>query len=223
MEPSNSLPLIEARLLFWSRRTKYTLCSTLSHFRLHLRGSQLLCSTFENFIDMTKLRTWLWYHVRNHNSPHWYGIVHFEHKLGLPQKPHSNRDVFLTYKPMIIPQINQCETPSQQSATSFWAGNIYILYFRISHGFFFPHSTWEKGEGCLRSSSCDFYHDRWMKLQWLLWKKSWHQSAIIWNQHHVQSRRPILSVRWLRFRPPCRKRFYLPYPIQNEILWCIIF
>ena len=29
VEPSNSLLLIEARLLFWSSRTKYTLCSTL--------------------------------------------------------------------------------------------------------------------------------------------------------------------------------------------------
>ena len=40
MELSNSLPLIEAQLILWSSRTKYTLCSTL-----------------EDSIDMTKLRT----------------------------------------------------------------------------------------------------------------------------------------------------------------------
>ena len=52
-----------------------------SHFRLHLWGSQLFCSIFEDSIDMTKLRAWLWYHVRNHDSPQWYDIIHFEHKL----------------------------------------------------------------------------------------------------------------------------------------------
>ena len=37
--------------------------------------------------------------------------------LGFPKRPHTNGDVFLTYKPMIIPLISQCGTPSQQSST----------------------------------------------------------------------------------------------------------
>ena len=82
-----------------------------SHFWLHLWGSQLHCSTFENFIDMTKLRAWL-----NHNPPQWYDIVHFQHKLssfafGFPKRPRTNGDVFLTYKPMINPLISRCGTP----------------------------------------------------------------------------------------------------------------
>ena len=45
-------------------------------------------------------------HVRNHESPQLYDIVHFENRLSwlcfeLLQKVFG--DVFLTYKPMIIP------------------------------------------------------------------------------------------------------------------------
>ena len=50
--------------LLWSSRTKYTLCS------IH-----------EDSIDMAKLRACLWCHVRNNDSPQWYDIVYFEHKL----------------------------------------------------------------------------------------------------------------------------------------------
>ena len=61
----------------------------------------------KDYIDMAKLREWLWCHVRNHDSPQWYDIVHFEHKLSwlyfwFPKRPHINGDVFLTYKPIII-------------------------------------------------------------------------------------------------------------------------
>ena len=37
--------------------------------------------------------------------------------FGFPTRPHTNGDVFLTYKPMIIPLISQCGTPSEQSST----------------------------------------------------------------------------------------------------------
>ena len=37
--------------------------------------------------------------------------------FGFLKRPRTNRDVFLTYKPMIIPLISQCGTPSQQSST----------------------------------------------------------------------------------------------------------
>ena len=32
-------------------------------------------------VDMTELKTWLWYYIRNHNSSQWYDIVHLEHNL----------------------------------------------------------------------------------------------------------------------------------------------
>ena len=52
----------------------------------------------------------------------WYNIVHFEHKLSwlyfwFLKRPRINGDLFLTYKPMIIPLISQRGTPSQQSST----------------------------------------------------------------------------------------------------------
>ena len=61
--------------------------------------------------------------VRNHERSQWYDIVHFEHKLSwfcfwFPERPPTNGDVFLTYKLMIVPLINQCGTPSQQSSTT---------------------------------------------------------------------------------------------------------
>ena len=89
--PSNSLPLIEAWLFLWSPWTKYAFCSALEPLFTTRSRLTTSCSTFEDFIDMAKLRAGLWYHVMNHNSPHWYDIVHFEHKLlwlcfGLPQK-----------------------------------------------------------------------------------------------------------------------------------------
>ena len=34
--------------------------------------------------------------------------------------PHTNGDVFLTYKPMIIPLVSYYRTPSQQSSTVLW-------------------------------------------------------------------------------------------------------
>ena len=37
--------------------------------------------------------------------------------FGYPKMPHSNEDVFYTYKPMIIPLISRCGTPYQQSST----------------------------------------------------------------------------------------------------------
>ena len=44
------------------------------------------------------------YDVRNHEPPQWYDIVSSHgFALGFPEKPHTNGDVFLTYKPMIIP------------------------------------------------------------------------------------------------------------------------
>ena len=49
----------------------------LNHLWLHVRGSQILYSTIENSINMTKLNAWLWYHVRNHDSLQCYDIVHF--------------------------------------------------------------------------------------------------------------------------------------------------
>jgi len=36
--------------------------------------------------------------------------------FGFSKKPYTNADVFLTYKPMIIPSISQRGTPSQQSS-----------------------------------------------------------------------------------------------------------
>ena len=38
--------------------------------------------------------------------------------FGFPERPHTNGDVFLTYKPMIIPLISHCRTPSQQSSAN---------------------------------------------------------------------------------------------------------
>ena len=71
----------------------------LSHFWLHLWDSQFICLTFDDSIDMTKLRAWIWYHVRNHRSPRWYDIVHFENELswlcfGLPQKDLVPMDMY---------------------------------------------------------------------------------------------------------------------------------
>ena len=75
-------------------------------------GSQLLCSTFEEFIDMAKLRVWLWYRVRNHEPPQLYDIVYFEQKLSWllffsPKVLVPMEIVFLTYKLMIILLISQ--------------------------------------------------------------------------------------------------------------------
>ena len=53
--------------------------------------------------------------VRNHGPPQWYDIVH-DFVLGFPKGSHTDRDVFLTYKPMIISLISHCGTPSQQSS-----------------------------------------------------------------------------------------------------------
>ena len=46
-------------------------------------------------------------HVRNHDSRQWYDIVSFHgFAFGFPERPHTNGDVFLTYKPMINPLIS---------------------------------------------------------------------------------------------------------------------
>ena len=50
----------------WSPWTKYTLCSTL--FDYTFEGHNL-CSISEDFIVMAKFRAWLWYCVKNHDSP----------------------------------------------------------------------------------------------------------------------------------------------------------
>ena len=115
MEPSNNLPLIEAWLLSLEPSNKvHPLFDNWVTFLLHLRGSRLLCSIFEDFIDMVKLKAWLWYHVRNHKPPQWYDVVHFD-----------NRDIFLTYKPTIIFLISQCGTPHQQSSTILPLNQVY--------------------------------------------------------------------------------------------------
>ena len=80
MEPLNSLPLIETRFSGVLKQSTPSVWH-LSHFWLDLRISQLLCSTFEDSIDMAKLRVWLKYYVRDHEPPQWYDIVHFEPKL----------------------------------------------------------------------------------------------------------------------------------------------
>ena len=54
-----------------------------------------------------RLMLYLWL-LDEHDSPQWYDIVHFEHKLSwlcfvLSKRPHPIELVFLTYKPMIIP------------------------------------------------------------------------------------------------------------------------
>ena len=86
----------------------------LSHFWLHLQGSQLFCSIFEDFINMVKLNAWLWYHVKNHEPSQWYDIVPFEHKLVLvfPKDLIAMVMVFLTYKLMINPLISRRSSPT---------------------------------------------------------------------------------------------------------------
>ena len=80
---------------------------------------------YSNTYINSRSSPWLRFHfssvvpVRNHEPPQWYDIIHFEHKLscfvfGFPKNSHTNEDVFLTYKPMIIPLVSQCGTPSQQ-------------------------------------------------------------------------------------------------------------
>ena len=67
-----------------------------------------LSSTFEGSIDMAKLRAWPWYHVRNHDL--YNGMILSTLSInsrgfafGFPKRPHTNGDVFLTYKPIAIP------------------------------------------------------------------------------------------------------------------------
>ena len=107
----------------WERspQTKYTICSTLESLltvSLKLTTSLL---TFKDSIDMTMVR---------HDSDTMLGITNLHNSMilstlnisfhrfafGFPKIPHTNGDLFLTYKPMIIPLISQCATPSQQSS-----------------------------------------------------------------------------------------------------------
>ena len=103
MKPSNRFPLSESRLLLWSSRTllrdSLEIYGVLEQSPL-IRDSTpflepsnkihalytlvtfdytswliILCSTFEDSIDIPKFRVWLWYHVKNHASPQWYDIV----------------------------------------------------------------------------------------------------------------------------------------------------
>ena len=120
VEPSQILPLIKGWLIVWSSWTKYTICGALKQPPLNWGSTPSLefsnkvhhlfdtWVTFDYTFDIAKLRAWLWYHVRNHESPQWYDIIHFEYKLswfcfGLPRRSCTNEDVFLTYKSMIIP------------------------------------------------------------------------------------------------------------------------
>ena len=72
---------------------------------------------------MTKLRAWLWYHVLEKTTLHngmimsTLSISSRGFAFGFSKRPHTNGDVFPTYKLMIIPLISQCGTPSQQSST----------------------------------------------------------------------------------------------------------
>ena len=92
MEPSNILSLIEAWLLLWSPRTKYTLCSTLESLLTTL--SRLTTSLFDiwgSYWHTPKSRAWLSYHNRNKDPPQWYDIEHFKNKFSwfcflFPQK-----------------------------------------------------------------------------------------------------------------------------------------
>ena len=79
MEPSNSLLLIEIWLFLWNPQTK-SLFNTWVTFDYNFGVPTSLFDNWE-FFYMAKLRVWLWYHVRNHDSPQWYNIVHFENKL----------------------------------------------------------------------------------------------------------------------------------------------
>ena len=45
--------------------------------------------------------------------------------FGFPKGPHTYRDVFLTYKLMIIPLISQCGNPSQQSSIIFHSNKVH--------------------------------------------------------------------------------------------------
>ena len=108
MEPSNSLFLIESWLLSLELLNKvHYLFDTWITFSLHLRGSQLFCLTIEDFIEMTKLRAWLWYQEsRNlHNSMilSTLNISSRDFAFGFLKRFLTNEDVFLTYKLMIIP------------------------------------------------------------------------------------------------------------------------
>ena len=60
MEPSNRLPLIEARLLLWSPQTKYTLCSTLKSFFTFNVEPPLRPIEPSNSLPLIKARLLLW-------------------------------------------------------------------------------------------------------------------------------------------------------------------
>ena len=62
-------------------------------------------------IDMTKFRTWLWYHVKNHDSPQCYDIVH----ALLPASPKcltSMERVLFHYKPL-FPKLVDFHHPTE--------------------------------------------------------------------------------------------------------------
>ena len=109
MEPSNSLLLIETRLLLGTLEQSTPFVWHFSHFLLNLRGSQLLCSTFEDSIDMTNLRAWLCYHVRNHDLRNC--MILSTLSISSHGFAYTNEDVFLTYKLMINPLISRRGTP----------------------------------------------------------------------------------------------------------------
>ena len=54
-----------------------------------------------------------------HNSMIWFilSVSSNDFTFGFPKRPHTNRDIFFTYKVMIIPLISQCQTLSQLSST----------------------------------------------------------------------------------------------------------
>ena len=66
-----------------------------SHFLTMPSRLTILCSTFENSIDMTKFRVWLWYRVNwtRLSTMVWYcPLWAWVFALGFPKRPHTNED-----------------------------------------------------------------------------------------------------------------------------------